>query len=397
VSPCEIRLSRKALRSNFSALREISGSLAIFPVIKANGYGHGAVLVAKALEDAFDSQALPLFCVAQTVEAVELRKAGIRREILILSSFDKDDFELAIQENFALTLSSSRDLEWLLEKPESVLRKLKVHLKFNTGMNRLGLACSEVHLQDPLLEKTFRSPVQIDGVMSHLARSEENPALLTDGQSKLFDEVAARVRERLSAAGKKPVNWFHLANSASMNRRLSKGLANAGRPGLRLLGVYQDGADRDQNISESASFTPVMTLVSPLRKLFEIGAREGVGYGHRFVSQRNSLIATLAMGYADGLRRRLSSQARSVRAGSFSLMGHRCPIAGTVSMDMVGIDLSDHPQRKLILEKYHRGESVEATWIGGDLRAEEVADSLETISYEIFCGLSHRIKRSLVE
>jgi alanine racemase len=400
VNPCEIFLSRKALRSNFEAIQKSSGGLALFPVIKANGYGHGASLMARCLEEDFDSTKLPLFCVAQTQEALELRKAGIKREILILSSFEKADFNLGAENNFSFVISSARDLIWVLDQTSSVQKRLNLHLKFNTGMNRLGfseLEAEDLLSHEGLLERLLKTPATVSGLMSHLARSEEDPKLLSESQAAAFLVFVERTKILLAKSHRDPIRWVHLANSASLSRGLMKGIANSGRPGLRLLGSFQDGEDLESHRKESLLYQPILSLVAPIRKIFEVPKGFGIGYGHRFSTNRKSLIATLGIGYADGLRRRCGTQSKSQSVKSVSILGFRVPMVGTISMDMIGVDLTDHPKLSEIMADISSDKPVTGTWIGEGLRIEEISDALETISYEIFCGLNRRIKRSIVE
>ncbi len=388
------------MRNNFELLQKVSGNFSLFPVIKANAYGHGASLIGRCLEDDFSVNQLPLFCVAQTQEALELRKSGLNREILVLSFFEKEDFGLAAENNFSLVMSSTRDLEWLLEQSPAVQKKTRLHLKFNTGMNRLGFSSEETTdlLSDGgLFDKLLKSSASIEGLMSHLARSEEDPKIMSHQQGQDLEAIVSRVNKRLGDSGRPACRWVHLANSASLDRGLLPGVANAGRPGLRLLGAFQDVADLKSAETAGVKFIPVLSMHAQLRKVFEVPAGSGVGYGQRFKATRNSLIGTLGMGYADGIRRQCLTQTQSALVKSVSIFGTRVPIVGTISMDMVGIDLSEHPLREKIQKDFKTQSPIWGTWIGEGLAIEEIAGSLGTISYEIFCGLNRRIKRSVVE
>ncbi len=399
MATAEIRLSRRALLNNVQSLRTAGDNIALFPVIKANAYGHGASLIAHELERHFDEAALPLFCVAQYSEALELRAAGVKRRLLVLSSFEANDLSSSLGANLSFVLSDQRDLENFRNLELQKQASSRVHLNINTGMNRLGLSSERILAgeYDDILEGLARSPGIVEGVMTHLARSEEDAEIFTAQQASSFNKVLDKILPLFQGKSKEAF-WIHLANSAAVEQRLLTGRVNAARPGLRIYGVYQDLADRSQQDAENLSaFQPVLKVIAPIRSCFRVAAGEGAGYGQRFRAQRDSILATLCIGYADGLRRSLGPRQNSVGEGGFFLRGHFVPVAGTVSMDMVMVDLTEHPECSKIEEDWRTGKSVECEWIGPHQLVEEIASQLSTISYEIFCGLSHRLPRRWVE
>jgi alanine racemase len=396
----EVLISASALRENFALLRAHSGNQALFPVIKANSYGHGAVPVARILEAAYGPVELPLFCVARWAEMEELRGAGITRGILVLSHVGAEEVERASVGSRTgevhLCVNGMDDVERLLALSARGRRSLAgLHLNLNTGMNRLGFRVQETPRSPELaaaVPRLLEAGFSIRGIMSHLARSEEEPPAYTQQQHALF--LAAIEALRREWPGKAFPEWIHLSNSSSIGRALPG--TNACRPGILLWGAYQDPAHRQQ--AAKLELRPVLEARAPLRQVIRVRAGEGVGYGHRFKAPRDSLIGTVCLGYADGLPRTLSRRADQDWKAGFVLRGQRVPLAGTVSMDMAMVDLTEHPEGPAIEAALAKpGHTEWAWWIGQGQTAEDVAEAAGTISYEIFCRLALRLRRRVVE
>jgi len=231
-----------------------------------------------------------------------------------------------------------------------------VHLKVDTSMTRLGVRDLDAFLD--------RHPtLRVDGLMTHLADAEENPAA-TDAQLDAFEEAVERVRAR----GHDPVR--HAANSAGTLLR-PRSRYDLVRAGVALYGVRPT---RDSTLDLRA----VMRLVAPVARVAEVEAGTAVGYGRTWVARRPSRIATVAIGYGDGYLRALSNVGHAVVGGV------RCPLAGRVSMDLIGVDVTDAPP-------VARGDDV--VLIGPELRAEEVAEAAGTIAYEVLSAVSPRVPR----
>ncbi len=396
----EVLISALALRENFAHLRKLAHDRALMPVIKANSYGHGAVPVARVLESAYGADVLPFFCVARWSEFEELRGARIKRPILVLSHVSAEDLERAAfvegSGQALLCVNSLEDVESLEALSPSARKSVMgLHLNLNTGMNRLGFRVQESPRSPELeqaIERLFAAGYRISGIMSHLARSEEEPPLFTQQQHALF---LASV-EALRAQWPQPVfpEWIHLSNSASLGRELVG--TNGCRPGIMLWGAYQDSAHRRGAVA--LGLKPVLQVRAPLRQVTKVRPGEGVGYGHRYHASGEAWIGTICLGYADGVPRALSRKADAPWTTGFVLRGHRVPIAGTVSMDMTMVDLTAHPEREALAASLAQpGHTEWAYWIGEGQSAEEVADAANTISYEIFCGLARRLPRRLIE
>lgn len=369
------------------------GGLAYIPVLKADAYGHGALTIARILEGATNERECPYFAVARLAEATELRASGVARPLLVLSEFSETAGMWP--SGVDLVVSSAADVEFLkAQRP----RIGGVHFDINTGMNRLGL-----HLAPGLATRVAgwarelaALGISTRGLMTHLARAEDAPEILSRRQFADFTQFVSALRAQWPAeAGKFPA-WIHGANSPGAAQGL--GAADAGvftafRPGIHLWGC------RDvPSTPVRVELKPVARVGAPIRQFHLCAAGEGVGYGHRFVCTRPSLLGTVALGYADGVDRRLSRRADEAWKLGFVIDGIRVPVAGTVSMDLTTVDLTDHPARAQWETQVGRGETpaVFAEWIAPGQSAEEIAGHLGTISYEILCRLGRRLPRRLL-
>ncbi|MEO5667840.1 MAG: alanine racemase [Bdellovibrionota bacterium] len=397
----EIRLDLEALKANFEWLSRspdpARAHLPLMPVVKADAYGHGAVIIARCLESAFDEKRMPFLCVARWSEAEELRKAGVRRSILVLSQFSSEEISSKPLADISLLVATPQDLKILEKIGASARAALRgVHVHFNTGMNRLGFPHAILNAElEAVLSSLVEMSLKIEGFSTHLARSEEDPEVFTETQVARFDAVLATV----DSVWKKSWGAFpalvHAANSAGLLRRLGSRMT-AGRPGLFLWGVHQDTETLQRLGKEfpDLKLRPVLGMRCSLREVFWVEKGEGVSYGHRYVAPSRRLVGILNFGYADGLARSLSREDGDPAPLKFWIEGEAAPILGTVTMDMVLVDLTDHSRGAQILAKMHSSESVIwAEWIGGAQPVELHASALGTISYEILCDLSRRVKR----
>lgn len=368
------------------------GGLPYIPVLKADAYGHGALTIARVLEGATHERECPYFAVARVTEAAELRAGGIARALLVLSEFS--DSAQPWPSGVELVVSSAADVEFLkAQRP----RVAGVHFDVNTGMNRLGL-----HLETDLVARVASWACELAalgvptrGLMTHLARAEDAPEILSRSQLDAFAKFVGALRAQWPReAGSFPA-WIHGANSpgAAQGLGADASVFTAFRPGIHLWGC------RDvPSTPARVELKPVARVHAPIRQFHLCAAGEGVGYGHRFVCARPSLLGTVALGYADGVDRRLSRRANEAWKLGFVVDGRRVPVAGTVSMDLTTVDLTDHPARAGWEQKVRRGETPEvvAEWIAPEQTAEEIAETLGTISYEVLCRLARRLPRRLV-
>jgi len=378
----EVRLS--ALEHNLHAIqRHINGPSGrgrrkILAVVKANAYGLGAVPVAKALAKA----GADCFGVTCTSEGAELREAGIRRPILVLTGFWPGEEQRLLQYNLTPAITRCEQL-LLLERAASRAKSLRserrsvgFHLKVDTGMNRLGISPADVECFARTLAGC--SHLRLEGTFTHFASSEMFTSDQTEEQEKRFSSAL----ERLRALGLQP-GVVHMANSAAIAARPNT-WADMVRPGAILYGYHQfyDPPDRKAEMEAKLPLEPALSLRTRVVSLRDVAEGQGVGYNARFVARRPSRIAVLAAGYADGLLRRLGNCGRVIIRGQFA------PLVGTISMDLSTADVTG-------IEEVRVGDV--ATIYGSDGSAgqhvSQVAHELGTVTSDLLCALGKRVPR----
>ncbi|MDO3378792.1 alanine racemase [Geoalkalibacter halelectricus] len=364
--PTHVDIDLGALRHNFRLVRHQAGAeRQVLAVVKADAYGHGARDVARALA----KEGVDLFGVALLEEAKELRAAGIRAPILILggiypgqeAGFFAPDLIPCI-----FDLASARRLD---AAARAAGRVIGCHIKIDTGMGRVGFFNGE--LDDLLPELSKLTHLRVDGIMSHLAVADEPEHPFTAEQIARFRQAVAKVR----AFGHRP-RYLHIANSAGLFAH-DLPECNLVRPGIVLYGALPSN-----HFAGRLDLRPVMHWRTSIALLKTLPSGSGISYGHRFVTARPTLVATLPVGYADGYNRRLTNR------GEVLVRGRRVPVAGTVCMDWTMIDVTEVPGVQVGDEVTLLGEA-DGQWI----RAEEWAEKIGTIPYEVFCQVSKRVPR----
>jgi alanine racemase len=346
-----------ALRHNLSVVRQWAPKSRVMAVIKANAYGHGLVAVARALESA------DAFAVARVGEGLTLREAGIKTPTVLLEGvFDSEQLDAAAKSNFELVVHTAEQIELLRAAAPGA--RFKVWLKLDTGMNRLGFkgaAFGAAHAALSALN-TVQLPVNL---FTHLSSADAPDESITADQLARFD-AATR-----SLPGERSI-----ANSAGM-LSFSEAQADWVRPGLLLYGVSPiEGA-----IGADYGLEAVMTLQAQVIALKDLSVGERVGYGGHWTASRPTRLVVAAAGYGDGYP-------RSLGAGTPVLVnGERAVLAGRVSMDMIGIDVTDLRRPPAM------GDPV-VLW-GEGLPVEEIAVWADTIPYELLCGISQRVAVTL--
>jgi alanine racemase len=342
------------------------------PAVKADAYGHGAVECARALE----RLGADWFGVALPEEGAQLRDAGIAKPILCLGAFWPGQERMLIERGLTTAVFDIARLQRLDRAARSVNAVVDFHLKVDTGMGRLGVPTSE--LPDFLeAASTFRN-VRLDGVMTHFASADlPDKAEFTRQQMARFQAACEMIRAR----GHRPT-WVHQSNSAAAHAYpVARG--NMVRLGGVLYGLWRDSTNPSV---EPFDWKPVMSVHSRVAFLKTVPPGTALGYGNTYVTGRESLIATLPVGYEDGLRRSLSSR------GKVIVRGRMAPIVGRISMDLTLIDVTDVPGVAV-------GDLVTLIGRQGDrqISAEEVAVEAGTMSYEVTCGFSPRVPRVYLE
>ncbi|MDP8224898.1 MAG: alanine racemase [Candidatus Lernaella stagnicola] len=359
-----------ALEYNFRALRKrVGADIAILAVVKADAYGHGAIPVATTLE----RHGADCFGVAFVEEGMELRNGGISKPILILGGIYPGEALKAHTHGLTpVVVSLERGLELAREATDLGL-KIKVHVKVDTGMTRLGIPVREA--VEGILRLAREPVLEIEGLLSHFATV--SPNLGPD----YWDQLAKfrGVVDQLQSKGVDPPIKHMSASTAILGA--PKPPFNMVRPGIMLL-----GATKMPGFEKVMDLRPVFRFTTQIIRLSRVPVGTPISYGGKFVTQRESMIATLPVGYADGLNRLLSNR------GSALVRGKRAPIVGAVCMDLCMLDVTDIPSAA-------NGDEVVFIGRQGDeeIRSEEVAELCNTIPYEIFCNINHRVGRIYVK
>ena len=355
-----------ALRWNFRQVRaKVGPDVKILSMVKAHGYGHGAPRIAEVLAaDGSDA-----FGVATIEEGLELRKARIRAPILVVAGAYAEQLDLFIENRLTPVIHDAESLARLEARALKCGVTLKVHLKVDTGMGRIGFLSADLATWLPLL-KQLRA-VEIEGVFSHFSHADNVVGDFTRNQLEIFCDVVQQLR----AAGISPV-LVHLANSAA-TITLPAAHFSMVRPGLMLYGIHPSPA-----MASQISLQPVLSWKSRILQLKRVPAGASISYGRTFITRRESLIATVPVGYADGYSRLLSN------VGAMLVKGKRAPVAGTVCMDLTMIDVTD-------IGGVQQGDEVVLLGRQGNavISADEMAAWSNTISYEILTSIGTRVPR----
>ncbi len=362
--PTRAEISLDALEANLAAIRARVGSLPVLGVVKANGYGHGAVPVARALSGA----GIESLAVAMLEEAEELRRGGITTPLLVMGALEPEQMEAVVHLGVTPALFREDHLDALDDAAGRRGRPHPFHLKVDTGTGRLGVPWRRVA---EFLDVVSRRPrLILEGVFSHLACADDPSHPLTALQIGRFEETLSLIRSR----GFSP-SFRHLANSAAILDRPPAWM-NLVRPGLLLYGY------RPSPRNQSLPISPALRFSSRIVFLKELPPGDSVGYGATFQAKRRSRIATVAAGYDDGVLRSLSNR------GHFLVRGRRVPIVGRVSMDLTTLDVTDFPDVAPGDEAVLIG-SQEGVFQGAD----QVAAEGDTISWDLLCGIGGRVAR----
>jgi alanine racemase len=361
----EIHLDNLAF--NFQSIKSFVGKdLKYLAVIKADAYGHCAVECAKYLEQA----GIDWFGVALPEEGVELREAGIRKLILCLGSFWAGQENLLLNHDITPTIFRLEIAEKFNRAAKELGMIADVHLKVDTGMNRIGVRWDELNEFAEGMKRF--SNLHVDGIMTHFA-SADSDADFTNLQIKRFNESLALLHEK----GFRP-SFKDLANSpASVAHPNSRG--NMVRIGGILYGLGDDVLPKNIDKPE---LKPVLTLHTKIAYLKKVPKGETLGYSRTFTTGRDSLIATIPIGYQDGYLRQLSNQSRVIINGVYA------NVVGRISMDWTLVDVTDVPNVKVADEVILIGEQN-----GLVVKTEELAEETGTISYEVTCGIHRRVPR----
>jgi alanine racemase len=382
--PTWAEVSLPALIHNFALIRDfVAPQATVCAVVKCDAYGHGAVQCARA----FQSAGAKWFGVTCTDEGLQLRRAGITSRILLMSGMCHGDADAIIEHDLTPAVWSAEQIGELNAAAEKFHKTaFPLHVELDTGMSRQGV---QPQYLATILEAARKAKlVCLEGLHSHLASAEVVDA------ADVEDQIAAyqRALEQLAIAEIRPA-CLHLANSAAIiaHKRTWQGLSQSGksptalvRPGISLYGYFLPflTTNGDRSDTEPLAVTPVLSWKTRIIDIREVGAGEGVGYNRTHITSAPARIATLAIGYGDGLSRQLSSRGRVLVRGEFA------PIVGNISMDVSGVDVTGIPGA-------HVGDEVLLIGRQGqrELTAWDLANAIGTIPYEVLCNIGKRVPR----
>lgn len=362
-------IKKDAIIQNFINIKKLlPQGVKIMPVIKADGYGHGAVTFAKLLEKDAD-----YFAVAIMEEAIELRENGIETPIMLLGHTNPIYFKEAIENEIVVTILTYEDAKIMSHTASLMNKTAKIQIAVDTGMSRIGFPANEKGADEAAKIASLEN-ICIEGVFTHFATADEKDGQFTNLQAERFEEFKKLLENRNVCVG-----IYHCANSGAImqHRNLSFDMMRAG---IILYGLYPS----DEVDKSVLKLEPVMELHSHIAYLKMVKKGDSISYGRTFVAEKDMKIATIPVGYADGYPRLLSNTGRIIVNGRYA------PIVGRVCMDqfmadVTGIDVSV-------------GDTAVLLGKCGDLciSAEEIASHAETINYEIVTSISKRVPRKLV-
>ncbi|MCI6139385.1 MAG: alanine racemase [Clostridiaceae bacterium] len=357
-----------AVVSNMKSMKEsLPASTAIMGVVKADGYGHGSVPVAKAIAPYVEG-----YAVATIDEAILLRRHGIGKMIMILGITHESYYEDLLLYDIHPTVFRLEEAEKLSETAVKRGRQASVHLALDTGMNRIGMSPTQ-ESADLVYTMSCLPGIRLEGLFTHFARADELDKTAYEAQFQAYEAFSHKL---LSRGITIPIR--HCSNSAGIVEGLASNELDMVRAGISIYGLYPSG----EVSRERVKLLPAMELKSFISCIKTIEPGAAVSYGGTFVAKNTMKVATIPTGYGDGYPRGLSNK------GSVLIHGQRARILGRVCMDQFMVDVTDIPEAE---------ENDQVTLIGKDMReritVEELADLSEGFHYEILCGIGKRVPR----
>ncbi len=358
-----------AIASNYREIRKITDSSAkIMAVVKADAYGHGYLEVAKTLEN----EGVDAFAVALIEEGLQMRKSGFKQPILVLGAVPEEQYAAAIQNNISLTVFSEDVAQKLSRLASALGINVKIHIKLDTGMSRIGYVIGDGH-DDEVIDEIMRiaalDGITVEGIFSHFSTSDEKNREYTLMQFERFTDICSRLEKR----GLK--NCIrHIANSAAIMMYPEMHLDMV-RPGIILYGLYpSDEVDRAK-----LRLIPAMTLKAKITHIKTLEKGRGVSYGKEYITDGSVRVATIPIGYADGYVRAIAKEGRVLAAGQ------KVKILGRICMDQCMIDVTN-------VNNINVGDEV-ILFSDSGISADDVASWMGSINYEVVCLVSKRIPR----
>lgn len=355
-----------ALIHNFKEIKKRVGSkVGVMAIVKAQGYGHGIVQVSKALE----KEGVNYFGVTSPFEAFFLRREGIKSPILILGPTILDQAKEIIEKDITQTICTKEMAFVLQGECKKLKKRFKVHIEVDTGMGRTGVPYRRAL---KLIKEVVQIPeLDVEGIFTHFSTADEEDKSFTEEQVKRFKGVLEKLREE-----KIDISLKHTANSAGI-LNFPESYFNMVRPGLVLYGIYPS-----EYVSRSLDLHPVMNLKSKVIYLKRVKKGSTISYGKTYVTNKDTTIAILPIGYEDGYNRLLSNK------GEVIIRGKRVRIAGRVCMDQTIIDVGEVPDVKVGDEVVLIGRQKKEK-----VSVEEIAKKVDTVPHEVVCRIAERVPR----
>ncbi len=364
-----MKVDLDAIEHNIAIVREkIPKETKLLLVVKADAYGHGAVVLAHEFEYLTD-----YFAVAEMDEALELRKSGIEKPILILGYTSPHLYETALENDITLTMFMPERIRLLSDTAVRMNKTARIHLAVDTGMARIGWSVTEKSA-DEAREASLLPNIDVEGMFSHFAIADSADKAPTIEQQAAYD----RFVDMLEARGLHiPIK--HLNNSAGI-LGFDK-YYDMVREGIILYGLYPSD-DVWKELGEKFILMPAMELITHISNIKTVEKNTGIGYGHTFRAEKDLLVATIPVGYADGYPRELSNKAHVL------IHGKRCRILGRVCMDQMMVDISE------VREAQIEDKVTLVGWNGEEhISVEELAEAAHSFNYEFVCGIARRVPR----
>lgn len=361
-----LEIDLNQVSENIKKIKEYTnGKVEIAPVIKADAYGEGATHFKQILEE----NEIKILSVALTDEAIELRKANFNQEILVLNELSESDLEDIIKYNLIPKISVYEIANKLNDLAIKAQKKVNIHIEIDTGMGRSGINPSEAESYVENLKKL--SNLNIEGIFTHFASADTNPEY-TELQIKTFNDTV----EKLQKNGIE-FKYIHSSASSGIINYLEKTKANLIRPGIIIYGYMPS-----EYIQNKIGVKPTAKLKTKIVFLKTVEEGTSISYGNKYVTTKKTKIATIPMGYADGIRRSLSNRGRVYINGEYA------QIIGNICMDNFMVDVTH-------IKNIELGDKV-VIWDNKNITLEEIANLCNTINYEILCTIGKRVIRKYI-
>jgi alanine racemase len=357
------------LTHNVQLLQKLVGKRPMWPAIKANAYGHGLELVARHLVN----MGYTTLCVAHVSEAIALKEADVQANLLLLSATLPEHSEAIVAYDCEPAVCTMNMIEALADSAGKLNKQINLHLMVDTGMGRIGIHPDQV---ETFLKQCAALPgLRVRGLMSHFPRADEKDKTVSNEQIADFRQLIALTRDYA-------IEYCHMANSAAVFD-LPDAYFDAVRPGIAIYGLRPSWQIANSLVEE---LQPVLEWKSRITFLKEVPAGTGLSYGHAYYTKQPSLIATVPVGYGDGLNRNLSNDMDML------VRGVRCPQVGRITMDQTLVDVT------ALRHSVALGDEVVIIGRQGkqQITADELAKKLNTINYEVVTAISQRVPRIIV-